>query len=594
MTTDRLDVGDQSTGVPAKVVRFRLPRGARLRPRALVTAGVAMVLSAAVAVAPAVAGPSASGSASVDRNSAGSAFLLGQIWSAAGDDAEGVFGGAVGTPPTATPGTEPAVAAAIESTGISVPIVPVLTDAAHLRLVTGLSVPVILMAAYQQAVTAAPASCHLPLSLLAAIGQVESGSLAGRTLTASHRVVPPVIGPALNGVGVAAIPDSDGGVLDADSGWDHAVGPMQFLPGSWRTWGRDGDGDGIADPQDVEDAAAAAGALLCAAGGDLAESGGLRRAILAYNQSSAYLQSVLSVMAARPVYQLGPVYPWTVAVANVIGPMFGIRSIGGYRAGPDAEDHELGLGLDFMVNADAASGRALAQFVQAHASELGVHYVIWQQHIWNIDRPAEGWRLMEDRGSPTQNHMDHVHVSLFNVAGSLTGLGGSPIAPLSWTTPTVLPSSGVPTALSPAAAPTSSVPSATSPQPTPNPTAAPVSPTVSSTAAPSSATVAATSQPSSTPSTTSTTSTTLTTSTTSATSPTSTSTPSTSEPSPTSTQSTTPTSSTTSEATSPAPTTTTTSSSLSETASATAEPSTSTTESTTTSTNESTAPTATP
>ena len=589
VTTDRPDVGDQSTEVPAKVVRFRLPRRARLRPRALVTAGVATVLSAAVAVAPAVAGPSASGSAPVDRSSAWSAFLLGQIWAAAGSDAAGVTAGEVSTPPTATPGTEPAVAPAIEPTGISVPIVPDLTDAAHLRLVTGLSVSVILMAAYQKAVTAAPASCHLPLGLLAAIGQVESGSLAGRTLTASHRAVPPVIGPALNGAGVAAIPDSDGGALDADTGWDHAVGPMQFLPGSWRTWGRDADGDGIADPQDVEDAAAAAMALLCAAGGDLAESGGLRRAILAYNQSSAYLQSVLSVMATRPVYQLGPVYPWTVAVANVIGSMFGIRSIGGYRAGPDAEDHELGLGLDFMVNADATSGRALAQFVQAHASELGVRYVIWQQHIWNVDRPADGWRLMEDRGSPTQNHMDHVHVSLFNVAGSLTGLGGSPIAPLSWPTPWILPSTGVPTALSPAAAPGSSVPSATGPQPTPapSPTAAPVSPTSSSTAAPSSATVTMTSEPTSSPSTTrhldnldhleql-------------ATSPTSTSTPSTSEPSTTST------SSTTSEATSSAPTTTTTSLSLSETTSANAEPSTSTTESTTTSTTESTAPTATP
>ena len=451
VTTDRPDVGDQSAEVPAKVVRFRLPRRARLRPRALVAAGVATVLSAAVAVAPAVAGPSASGSAPVDRSSAWSAFLLGQIWAAAGSDGAGVTAGEVSTPPTATPG--PAVASAIEPTGISVPIVPDLTDAAHLRLVTGLSASVILVAAYQQAVMAAPASCHLPLGLLAAIGQVESGSLAGRTLTASHRAVPPVIGPAVNGAGVAAIADSDGGALDADTGWDHAVGPMQFLPGSWRTWGRDADGDGIADPQDVEDAAAAAMALLCAAGGDLAESGGLRRAILAYNQSSAYLQSVLSVMAARPVYQLGPVYPWTVAVANVIGSMFGIRSIGGYRAGPDAEDHELGLGLDFMVNADAAGGRALAQFVQAHASELGVRYVIWQQHIWNVDRPAEGWRLMEDRGSPTQNHMDHVHVSLFNVVGSLTGLGGSPIAPLSWPTPWILPSTGVPTAVSPAAAP---------------------------------------------------------------------------------------------------------------------------------------------
>jgi membrane-bound lytic murein transglycosylase B len=585
VTTDRPDVGDPPTEVPAKVVRFRLPRRARLRPRAAVTAGVATALSAAVAVAPAVATPSASGSAPVDRSSAWSAFLLGQIGGAAGNDADGVTAGEVSTPPTAIPGTEPAVAAATEPTGISVPIVPDLTDAAHLRLVGGLSVPVILMAAYQQAVTAAPASCHLTLGLLAAIGQVESGSLAGRTLTASHRAVPPVIGPALNGTGVAAIPDSDGGALDADTAWDHAVGPMQFLPGSWRTWGRDGDGDGIADPQDVEDAAAAAGALLCAAGGDLAVSGGLRRAILAYNRSSAYLQSVLFVMATRPVYQLGPVHPWTVAVANVIGPKFGIRSIGGHRAGPDAEDHELGLGLDFMVNADAASGRALAQFVQAHASELGVHYIIWQQHIWNVDRPAEGWRLMEDRGSPTQNHLDHVHVSLFNVAGSLTDLGGSPIAPLRWPTPWVLPSTGLPTAVSPAAAPGSSIPSATSslPTPAPNPTAAPVSPTSGTTAALSSATVTTTSEPTSSPSTTSATSAASTTSTPSTTFPTSTPSPSTIL-----------TSTTTSEATSSAPTTTTTSSSPSETTSANAEPAPSTTESTTTSTTESTAPTATP
>ena len=214
VSTDRPDVGHQTTEVPTTVVRFRLPRRARLRPRAFLTAGVATALAAAVAVAPAIATPSASGSAPVDRSSAWKAFLLGQIW-AAGSDPAGVTADEVSTPPTAAPGTEPAVAPATGPTGISLPVVPVLPDATQLPRFTGLSVPVILMAAYQQAVTAAPASCHLPLGLLAAIGEVESGSLAGRTLTASHRAVPPIIGPALNGAGVAAIFGPGTNVLDA-------------------------------------------------------------------------------------------------------------------------------------------------------------------------------------------------------------------------------------------------------------------------------------------------------------------------------------------------------------------------------------------
>jgi len=160
-------------------------------------------------------------------------------------------------------------------------------------LTAPVDVPEILWNAYATAARGAPAGCHLPVSLLAALGQVESGSLAGRQLDTAHRVVPAVMGPVLNGHGFAAIRDSDGGRLDGNRRWDRAVGPMQFIPGTWARWGRDGDGDGSTDPQDVEDATAAAAAYLCAGGRDLATAAGLRAAILSYNHSIAYLRLVL-------------------------------------------------------------------------------------------------------------------------------------------------------------------------------------------------------------------------------------------------------------------------------------------------------------
>ena len=71
------------------------------------------------------------------------------------------------------------------------------------------SVPEVLLAAYRQAIAGSPPACHLPVSLLAAIGQVESGSLAGRSIDAAHRAVPAVLGPLLDGVGTAAIPETE-------------------------------------------------------------------------------------------------------------------------------------------------------------------------------------------------------------------------------------------------------------------------------------------------------------------------------------------------------------------------------------------------
>ena len=64
--------------------------------------------------------------------------------------------------------------------------------------------------------------------------------------------------PASTANGFAAIADTDGGALDGDARWDHAVGPMQFIPSTWQLAGRDGNGDGTADPFNIDDAALSA------------------------------------------------------------------------------------------------------------------------------------------------------------------------------------------------------------------------------------------------------------------------------------------------------------------------------------------------
>jgi hypothetical protein len=154
----------------------------------------------------------------------------------------------------------------------------------------------LLWVAYTSAAEGSPRSCRMPVALLAAIGEVESSSLRGRTLDARHNVVPPVIGVPLNGIGFAPVRDSDGGSLDGDPVWDRAVGPMQFIPGTWRTWGADGNGDGVADPQNIEDATLSAARYLCAGGKDLSRRSDLERAVLSYNGSQRYLTTVTGLM----------------------------------------------------------------------------------------------------------------------------------------------------------------------------------------------------------------------------------------------------------------------------------------------------------
>jgi hypothetical protein len=83
-------------------------------------------------------------------------------------------------------------------------------------------------------------------------------------------------------------------------------------------------------------------------------------------------------------------------------------TIGGTRASAaDPHGHPSGLALDYMSN--VALGDAIVAYHVAHWSELGVEYIIWQQRM--LSSPGGAWKAMEDRGSPTANHMDHVHVN---------------------------------------------------------------------------------------------------------------------------------------------------------------------------------------
>ena len=151
----------------------------------------------------------------------------------------------------------------------------------------------VLARAYRDAVADAPRACRLDVTHLAAIGQVESGSVGGRSVGRDHRVSPAIYGPLLDGGPFAVIRDSDDGRYDGDSAWDRAMGPLQFLPGTWTWAGRDGDGDGRRDPQNVFDAALATAGYLCDGGRDLSRDADLRSAVLSYNQSDDYLASVL-------------------------------------------------------------------------------------------------------------------------------------------------------------------------------------------------------------------------------------------------------------------------------------------------------------
>ncbi|HFU4493313.1 TPA: LysM peptidoglycan-binding domain-containing protein [Streptococcus suis] len=112
-------------------------------------------------------------------------------------------------------------------------------------------------------------------------------------------------------------------------------------------------------------------------------------------------------------YDVG-LQPQVAAFRAEVANAFGITSFSGYRAG-DTGDHGKGLAIDFMVPQSSALGDQVAAYAAANLASKNISYIIWKQRFFSpyasIYGPAYTWNLMPDRGSITENHYDHVHVS---------------------------------------------------------------------------------------------------------------------------------------------------------------------------------------
>ncbi|MCY7064763.1 LysM peptidoglycan-binding domain-containing protein [Streptococcus oralis] len=107
--------------------------------------------------------------------------------------------------------------------------------------------------------------------------------------------------------------------------------------------------------------------------------------------------------------------PQTAAFKEEVANLFGITSFSGYRPG-DSGDHGKGLAIDFMVPVSSALGDQIAEYAVQNMASRGINYIIWKQRFYapydSKYGPAYTWNPMPDRGSVTENHYDHVHVSM--------------------------------------------------------------------------------------------------------------------------------------------------------------------------------------
>jgi hypothetical protein len=152
----------------------------------------------------------------------------------------------------------------------------------------------------------APA-CGIRWEILAGISRTEGrhGTYRGSHVEADGQVIPEIIGIPLDGTNdTAAVGDSDGGQWDGDAVHDRAVGPMQFIPSSWRSYGADGNGDGEIDPHNMYDAALAAANLLCRRSAGLDTAPGLADALGHYNNSREYIRVVSDRIAGYDALEL--------------------------------------------------------------------------------------------------------------------------------------------------------------------------------------------------------------------------------------------------------------------------------------------------
>jgi len=207
-----------------------------------------------------------------------------------------------------------------------------------------LGIPMIALSAYrnaEQKMAAEAPGCGVSWNLLAGIGRIESGHAGGGAVDARGTAVVPIYGPALDGT----LPGNEV-ILQSSVGnrvsYARAMGPMQFLPGTWARYASDGKGDGTADPQNLFDATLAAARYLCTGGLNLRDPAQVMAAILRYNNSMPYAQNVLGWAAA---YATGVV---PVDLPPITGPPPPL--------GNTHDEHPEGLGPGLPMNINGLPG----------------------------------------------------------------------------------------------------------------------------------------------------------------------------------------------------------------------------------------------
>ena len=208
-----------------------------------------------------------------------------------------------------------------------------------------LRIPAMALSAYRNAermMAAAYPGCGVSWNLLAGIGRIESMHANGGATDARGSAVRPIYGPALDGT----LPGNEIIVQSRTAGrvtYARAMGPMQFLPGTWSRYASDGDGDGKADVQNLFDSSLATARYLCSGGLNLRDAGQVMAAILRYNNSVAYARNVLGWAAA---YATGVV---PVDLPPIVGPVppIGDMHLDNYQGlGPGLPVNALGLPVD--------------------------------------------------------------------------------------------------------------------------------------------------------------------------------------------------------------------------------------------------------
>lgn len=189
-------------------------------------------------------------------------------------------------------------------------------EARPLAVLPGLGLSLVTVDAYVSAerqVAATHPDCRIRWQALAGVSRVESnhGRFRGGHVEVNGRVTVVILGPVLNGKveDIAEVVDTDGGALDGNAKFERAVGPMQFLPQTWQSFGADGNGDGVVDVHNLYDATLAAARYLCYRRSSLDDEAQLRRALLTYNQSGVYADTVRSWAHDYDEYQVPPVPP---------------------------------------------------------------------------------------------------------------------------------------------------------------------------------------------------------------------------------------------------------------------------------------------